>query len=284
MTDDAELVPDVAHADFDHPNIARMYDYHLGGSANFAIDRRTADEALRIAPQELDYCWANRAFLGRAVRTLVTEYAIDQFLDLGSGVPTVGNVHEIAQEHNPHAKVAYVDWEAIACHHARHLLGDQPRVTVTEADVCEPDTVLNAPGVAGLLDFTRPIAILAFGILDILPTTNGAGLVAHYRNACVRGSALAVSNNAQLTRSDEEVAGLRALLADTSTPNLYMRTPDEVAALLPGYTLLDPGVVPAPQWRPHQAVTDAEAMRGNVYGAVGIAITPAPPTSTYGRV
>ncbi len=271
MSHDAELAAQVAHADFEQPNIARMYDYHLGGSANFAIDRTTAEQALRVAPTERDYCWANRAFLGRAVRVLVTDHGIDQFLDLGSGVPTVGNVHEIAHQHDPTTRVAYVDWEAIACHHARHLLGaEEQRVAVTEADVCDPGTVLNAAGVAGLLDFTRPIAVLAFGILDILPTTDGAGLMARYRDACVPGSALAVSNNTQLTRTDEEVAGLRSLLAGTSTPNLYMRTPEEVAELLPGYTLLGPGVVPAAHWRPDRPVTDREAQRGNVHGAVGI--------------
>ncbi|GAA4833450.1 SAM-dependent methyltransferase [Saccharopolyspora rosea] len=271
MNHDAELAAQVANADFDRANIARMYDYHLGGSANFAIDRETAEQALKIAPTERDYCFANRAFLGRAVRHLVTEVGIDQFLDLGSGVPTVGNVHEIAHEHNPRARVAYVDWEAIACYHARHLLGpDEDRVSVTEADVCDPDTVLNAPGVAGLLDFSRPIAVLAFGILDIIPSTDGASLVTAYRDACVPGSALAVSNNAQLARTDEEVAGLRFLLSTTSTPQLHLRTPEEVAALLPGYTLIEPGVVPAAQWRPDRPVSDEEARRGNVYGAVGL--------------
>ncbi|NHD16133.1 MULTISPECIES: SAM-dependent methyltransferase [unclassified Actinopolyspora] len=271
MSHDAEPAAQVEDANFDRPSIARMYDYHLGGSANFAVDRAAAEQALRIAPTERDYCWANRSFLGRAVRTLVTEHGIDQFLDLGSGVPTVGNVHEIAHQHDPSARVAYVDWDTIACHHARHLLGSsEHRVTVTEADVGDPATVLGAPGVAGLLDFTRPIAVLAFGILDILPTTDGAGLVAHYRDACVPGSALAVSNNAQLSRTDQEVAGLRSLLADTATPNLHMRTSEEVAALLPGYTLLEPGVVPAALWRPDQTVTEQQARRGNVHGAVGI--------------
>ncbi|SFE32376.1 S-adenosyl methyltransferase [Actinopolyspora alba] len=271
MSHDAESASQIEHANLDQPNIARMYDYHLGGSANFAIDRTVAERALRLVPTERDYCWANRAFLGRAVRTLVTEHGIDQFLDLGSGVPTVGNVHEIAHQHEPSARVAYVDWEPVACHHARHLLGaEEHRVTVTEADVCEPETVLNAAGVAGLLDFTRPIAVLAFGILDILPTTDGAGLVSRYREACAAGSALALSNNAQLSRTDEEVAALHSLLADTSTPNLYLRTSEEVAALLPGYELLVPGVVPASLWRPDRYVTEEEARRGNVYGAVGI--------------
>lgn len=270
MSHDAELRAQVAHADFHQPNIARMYDYHLGGSANFAVDRDTAEEALRIAPTERDYCFANRGFLARAVRYLATEAGIDQFLDLGSGVPTVGNVHEVAHAHNPHARVAYVDWEAIACHHGRHILGGEHRVSVTEADVCDPDTVLSAPGVAGLLDFTRPVAVIAFGIFDIIPSADGAGLAAAYREACPSGSALAVSNNAQLSRTDEEVAGLRSLLAGTSTPQLHLRTPSEVAALLPGYRLVEPGVVPAAQWRPGQPVTEEEARRGNVYGAVGL--------------
>lgn len=270
MSQDAELQAAVAHADFHQPNIARMYDYHLGGSANFAIDRETAEQALRIAPTERDYCWANRGFLARAVRYLVTEAGIDQFLDLGSGVPTVGNVHEVARSCDAEVRVAYVDWEAIACHHARHILGEDARVSVTEADVCEPEAVLSAPGVAGLLDFTRPVAVLAFGVLDIIPSTDGAALVAAYRDACTSGSALAVSNNAQLSRTDEEVAGLRSLLAGTSTPQLHLRTPDEVAALLPGYRLVEPGVVPAAQWRPDRPVTDEEAHRGNVHGAVGL--------------
>ncbi|MDA3642761.1 SAM-dependent methyltransferase [Saccharopolyspora indica] len=266
---DAELAARVSHADLDNPNIARMYDYLLGGSANFAIDRETAERALEFAPTERDYCYINRGFLGRTVRFLTTEAGIDQFIDLGSGVPTVGNVHEIAHAHNPEARVAYVDWEAVACHHARHLLGGDERVTVTEADVCDPDSVLNAPGVAGLLDFSRPVAVLAFGILDIIPSPDGASLVAHYRDACVPGSALAVSNNAQLSRTDEEIAELRALLAETSTPQMHIRNADEVAALFPGYTLVEPGVVPAAYWRPDQPVDDAAARRGNVLGAVG---------------
>lgn len=176
----------LAHADFDQPNIARIYDYYLGGAANFAVDRALADRTLETVPRELDYCRANRAFLARAVRTLVTEYGIDQFLDLGSGIPTVGNVHEIAHRENPHARVAYVEWEDIAAHHARRLLGEhETRVTMTKADVCDPANVLSASGVSGLLDFTRPVAVLALGILDIAHEPDGAGLVRRYRDACV---------------------------------------------------------------------------------------------------
>ncbi len=269
MTEQQEA--ELAHAEFDRPSIARIYDYHLGGNANFAVDRAAGDEFERIFPDQLAYCRHNRAFLGRAVHTLATERGVDQFLDLGSGVPTVGNVHEIAHRHNPHARVAYVDWEAIAVHHARRLLGtDETRVTVTQADIQEPTEVLTSPGVAGLLDFTRPVAILALGILDIIPTADGAGLITHYRDACPSGSALAASHTARLDFTDEEWAGLNEVMASTSTPHARSVERHELPQLMPGYTLLDPGVVPAPQWRPEHPVPDAEARAANVYAAVGI--------------
>ncbi|GAB3678445.1 SAM-dependent methyltransferase [Saccharopolyspora tripterygii] len=273
MSDEAretELAAEVSHADLTRPNIARMYDYILGGSANFEVDRSAAEQALELVPTERDYSFTNRSFLGRAVRHLVTEAGIEQFLDLGSGVPTVGNVHEIARAHCPQAKVAYVDWEPIACHHARHLLGEDPQTSVTELDVCDAEGVLHSPGVAGLLDFSQPVAVLAFGILDLVPDTDGAALVERYRDACVAGSALAVSHNAQMSRTDAEVAALRSLLSTTSTPHLHIRTADEVTALFPGYALIDPGVVPAAHWRPEVPVSDEDAARANVLGGVGI--------------
>ena len=259
-------------ADVDLPSIARIYDYHLGGSANFAVDREAGDELERIYPDQLAYCRYNRGFLWRAVRTLAVDFGIDQFLDLGSGVPTVGNVHEAAQRCYSRARVAYVDWEAIAVHHAWRLLGpEQTRVTVTQADVCEPEVVLNSPGVAGLLDFTRPVGILALGILDITtPAGGAASLMARYRDACCRGSALAVSNAAQLTASDTQVGQINALMAGSSTPRMHWRSREQVAGLLPGYELLEPGVVPTAAWRPEQSVSDAEADRSNAYAAVGL--------------
>ena len=184
----------------------------------------------------------------------------------------MGNVHEAAQRCHSRARVAYVDWEAIAVHHARRLLDpEQTRVTVTQADVCEPDAVLNSPGVNGLLDFTRPVGILALGILDITtPTGGAANVMARYRDACCRDSALAVSNTAQLTASDTQVSQINALMAGSSTSTLHWRSREQVAALLPGYELLEPGVVPTAAWRPEHAVSDAEAARANAYAAVGM--------------
>ncbi|RRO18622.1 hypothetical protein EIL87_05755 [Saccharopolyspora rhizosphaerae] len=234
------------------------------------MDRTAADQALELVPTERDYSYTHRSFLGRAVRYLATEAGIDQFLDLGSGVPTVGNVHEIARAHCPQAKVAHVDWEPIARHHARTLLGEDPQVSVTELDVCDVGEVLRSPGVAGLLDFSPNGRGL--GVRRSRPRAHpdGAALVERYRDACAPGSALAVSNNAQLSRTDDEVAALRPLLAGTSTPHLHLRTADEVAELFPGYTLVDPGVVPAAHWRPDLPVSDEQAARGNVLGAVGL--------------
>ncbi len=262
----ADALTDVDHTT---PNIARMYDYFLGGSANFAVDRDAAEEFLRVFPGNTTWAQHNRSFLGRAVRHLCAR-GVDQFLDLGSGVPTVGNVHEIAQQENPDARVAYVDIEPIAVHHARQLLCENPRATVVQADMREPDMLLASPEIAELLDFTRPVAVLAVAILDIIHVEDPAGLIAAYRDACCPGSAVVLTNGAQMAMTDDERAGVAAILAHTTTPAANFRTADEVAALLPGYTMLEPGVVPSAAWRPDKFVSDSDAQKSNGYGAVGI--------------
>ncbi|WP_017972374.1 SAM-dependent methyltransferase [Actinopolyspora halophila] len=259
---------DLSGVDVGTPNIARMYDYFLGGGAHFGVDRQAAEELLTVFPGNTDWARINRAFLGRAVREL-SRRGIDQFLDLGSGIPTKGNVHEIAQQANPHARVAYVDIEPVAVSHANQLLQDSTQTTITQADIRQPEAVLTAPGVARLLDFTRPVAVLAVAILDIIDA-DPAALVASYRRACVPGSYLVLSHSAPLQASAEEWTGAQKAFETTSTPSLHLRTRDEIAALLQGYTLLDPGLVPSAQWRPDEEVTDAEAARSNGYAAVGV--------------
>ncbi|SFT35158.1 S-adenosyl methyltransferase [Actinopolyspora lacussalsi subsp. righensis] len=251
------------------PNIARMYDYFLGGSAHFESDRAAAEEFLRVYPGNTLWAQHNRSFLGRAVRELC-ELGIDQFLDLGSGIPTVGNVHEIAHRTNPDARVAYVDIEPVAVSHAEHMLRGTELATITRADMRRPEQVLNAPGVAGLLDFTRPVAVLAVAILDIISVRDPHGMLATYREACAPGSALAVTNGAQLTMTDEERAGIDRVMSGTTTPHVTFRDPEEVRELFAGYTLLEPGVVPSAAWRPAEPVTDEAARHSNGYAAVGI--------------
>lgn len=231
------------------PNLARMYDYYLGGSHNFAVDRAAADHAAAHAPHARTFARANRAFLQRVVVFLLAQ-GVDQFLDLGSGIPTVGNVHEITRPVNPDARVAYVDHEPVAVAAARHLLAGDRRTTVTHADIRDIDGVLSAPGVAGLLDFARPVAVLAVAVLHALPDRDDpAGVVAGYRDACPAGSYLAISHLAATSFTLAEQDAVRDVLDQTPTP-VTMRTRDEVAALLAGFTLVPPGVVLLPHWRP----------------------------------
>ncbi|MQA10206.1 MAG: hypothetical protein GEU98_16960 [Pseudonocardiaceae bacterium] len=246
-----------------------MYDYYLGGSTNFAVDREAAEAGLVAMPHARDYARANRAFMDRAVRYLARA-GIDQFLDLGSGIPTVGNVHEVAHRHNPEARVAYVDVEPVAVAHARLLLDDDPRVSVTQADIRQPQQVLAAEGVAGLLDFTRRVAVLAVAVVPFVPDQDEAlAVIEAYRRACVPGSFIVVSHISALSASPEQVAAAEGVMARTPTP-VRWRHRDEIAELLEGYTLVPPGLVPSPQWNPEDAPTVEEVGRSNAYAAVGI--------------
>ncbi|GAA2362569.1 SAM-dependent methyltransferase [Saccharopolyspora halophila] len=249
------------------PNSARMYDYYLGGSANFAVDREAAEAGLSAMPYARDYAVANRAFLRRAVAYLL-EQGVGQFLDLGSGIPTVGNVHEIAHQQDPRARIAYVDHEPVAVAHAQALLEGDELVSIDQADIRRPDEVLNAPGVARL-DFHRPVGVLAVAILPFVPDQQEAtALTAAYRRACAPGSHLAVTHISQLAASSEQVAAAEEVMAQTPTP-VRWRGPEEIAELLHGYELVEPGLVPTASWRPERAPTEDEVARANAYAAVG---------------
>ena len=255
--------------DVTRPNSARMYDYFLGGAQNFAVDREAADQASVAFPHIQVGARVNRSFLGRAVTYLV-QHGVDQFLDLGSGIPTVGNVHEIAHRHNPTVRVAYVDYEPVAVAHARRLLADNPLVTITQADIRRPDEVLAAPGVGDLIDFSRPVAVLAMAILHFLPDDDDPhGMLAAYRDACVAGSYLAISHGSQVTLSDQQIKEFLEAYARTPTPALF-RSVEQIRPLLAGYELVPPGLVLLPQWHPDEPVSDADAAESNIYGGIGL--------------
>ncbi|XVV02182.1 SAM-dependent methyltransferase [Actinosynnema sp. CA-248983] len=243
----ASWVP--ASVDLDRPSAARMYDYFLGGSHNFAVDREAAQSVERIYPGMAGAARANRSFLRRAVRYLV-EQGVDQFLDLGSGIPTVGNVHEIAQQANPSARVLYVDVEPVAVAHSNALLAGNPGATAVQSDLREVDTVLKAA--RDVLDFDRPIAVLMVAVLHFVPDSDEPGkAVARYRDALPAGSWLALSHGSlegvprDVLQDTERV---KAIYRRTDSP-LALRSHEEIAAFFAGFDVVEPGVVALPEWR-----------------------------------
>jgi hypothetical protein len=258
--------------DADTPNPARIYDYLLGGANNFAADRDAAEQAMRVGQVGRTVARSNRAFLRRAVR-FMCEQGVDQFLDLGSGIPTVGNVHEIAQQANPHARVAYVDNETVAVTYARRLLADDPRSVMVEADLRHPEQVLADPALTGLLDLSRPVGILLVSVLHFVPDAEDpAGIVAGYREAAAGGGYLVVSHYTDEGYSEEKraraEAGKDVYQRRTRTP-VVARGRAELAALLAGTELVPPGVVWAPDWHPDGTGTDPEvSSESEMYAAV----------------
>ena len=241
--------PPAPTVDISIPNAARMYDYLLGGCHNFAIDRETAEKAMaagRVSPLPAR---ANRSFLRRAVRFMI-DAGIDQFLDLGSGIPTVGNVHEIAQEANPDARVVYVDNEPIAVAHARQLLTGNSGATIVAADLRDIETVLNAQETRRLIDFDRPIGILLVAVFHFIPDSdNPAGIVASYLDAARAGGFLALSHYTEDSYTPEKRARAAAGRAAYGT-QVVGRGRTELMALMPGLELVAPGIVYTPEWRP----------------------------------
>ncbi|RKN51278.1 SAM-dependent methyltransferase [Micromonospora endolithica] len=246
-----------AELDLSRPNAARMYDYFLGGSHNFAADRQAADAVLAVAPHVADAARANRAFLRRAVQYALKQ-GIRQFIDLGSGIPTVGNVHDIAHSVDADARVLYVDVEPVAVAHARALLGVDPRVDVIQADICFPDFIIDNPTTQRLIDLDRPMAVLFVSVLHFIPGDVNA-IVEPFRAAMSPGSALVISHatSGTATSQTEEV---QRLYQRTPTP-LQLRHLADVQALFGDFAMVAPqpgaasradraALVPVSHWRP----------------------------------
>ncbi|MEU5092882.1 SAM-dependent methyltransferase [Streptomyces sp. NPDC021356] len=230
-------------------SVARMYDAMLGGEHNFAIDREAVAAFTAIDPQVRTLARANRAFLGRAVRFL-TEAGVRQFIDLGSGIPTQGNVHEVAQTAAPGARVVYVDNDPVAVAHSEALLADNPDATIVAADIRRPEEILAAPGVRKLIDFEQPVAVLMITILHfVTPREDPAGIVAAFRDALPAGSWLALTHATDEDRPDT-AAAVGQLYRDRATSPVTARSHDAIEALFDGFDLVDPGLVHVPLWRP----------------------------------
>jgi hypothetical protein len=260
---------DPPQVDLTRANPARMYDYYLGGAHNFAVDREAADKVLAILPETRTFARDNRAFLQRVVRYLVREAGITQFLDLGSGIPTVGNVHEIAQGIDPDCRVVYVDHESVAVAQSRRLLQGNDNAAVIHADVRNSDYVLGHRETRRLLDFDRPLGLLMLQVLPFVPDKDDpAGIVATYRDVCAQGSYLALAHS--LTPEYWPGAVDTAIeLYTNSTHPLCLRTPEQVGTMFDGYDLVEPGVVFTSAWRPDAEITDEQAQRSRAVAGLG---------------
>lgn len=253
--------------DVNRPSAARVYDYILGGAHNFAVDRALGDELIRTSPDVAETMRANRVFLRRAVRFLA-ESGVRQFLDIGSGVPTVGNVHEIAQAAAPDSTVVYVDVDPVAVGHSEAILDGNDRAGVICADMREPELILAEARRLGLIDVSRPVAVLLAGVVHFIPDADDpAGLVRHLVNAVAPGSYLLLSHTT-FDGQPPEVIEAQGLAARTAT-ELYPRPYQEILRYFDGTTLVEPGLVFIPLWRPEEGERIEHPERISAYAGVG---------------
>ncbi|MGA8116684.1 MAG: SAM-dependent methyltransferase [Actinocatenispora sp.] len=253
------------------PNAARAYDYFLGGSSNFAADRAFAEQLLEISPSVPAVTRLNRSFLRRVV-TFALDQGVTQFLDLGSGIPTAGNVHEITQQRTPDSRVVYVDYEPVAFAHAQAMLRDDPAAVVIHADLRNPDQILDDPELRAVLDFSRPIALLMVGVLLFVGDEDRpADLVATYRDRLAPGSLLALSHITVDDADDELRAEVDRLVGAyrAANENVYVRTHAEMLSWFDGMRLVEPGFVLLPDWRGDDQGEQRSPARVLGYGGVG---------------
>ncbi len=235
-------------------HIARVYNYWLGGKDNFAADRALAEQFIAADPAVIAGVRSNRAFLTRAVHYLATDAGIRQFLDIGTGIPTAGNTHEVAQRAAPDSRVVYVDNDPMVLLHARALLTSDPAGATDFIDADLRDTATILARAARMLDFTRPVAVLLVGILHCIPDKDDPrGIVARLMDAAAPGSYLVISHPAADIHADAMAEGA-ALMNRSLAGQITFRGRAEVARLFDGLELVEPGLVSTTQWRPGPGV------------------------------
>ncbi|HJY73444.1 MAG TPA: SAM-dependent methyltransferase [Streptosporangiaceae bacterium] len=249
------------------PNVARIYDYLLGGKDNFAADREAAGQLIAAIPDVAAIARDNRSFLGRVVRYLTGQAGVRQFLDLGGGLPTQANVHELAQGVAPDVRVVYVDNDPVVASHGRALLFTRDRVSMVLADLRDPASVWQHPEVAGLLDWTQPIAVLCTSTLHFVADEDEPHqVIAQYRDRMAPGSYLAITHGTL----EEDPAGERDKAAGIyrrASSQLHVRPLADVRRFFDGFELVEPGLVWISEWRPEPGTAPtgrAQSMRGAV--------------------
>ncbi len=249
------------------PHSARIWNYWLGGKDNYPVDREAGEQFVKVYPGIVAEARANRQFLTRAIHYLVNEADIDQFLDVGTGLPTVDNTHEVSQRLNPASRIVYVDNDPLVLAHARALLTSTPEgaTDYVDADLREPDKILDAA--AGTLDFSAPIALILSGIMGHI--ANGEGPHAIVRRLVDRlpsGSYLMLQDGTVV--SQENADALEDYNESGAVP-YHLRTPEQIASFFEGLELVEPGVVPIQIWRPDVTPTDPKN-HVNTFGGIGL--------------
>lgn len=256
--------------DISVPSVARMYDYYLGGSHNFEVDRQAARRAMESIPGMPKIMQANRAFVRRAVRYAVGE-GVTQFLDIGSGIPTFGSVHEVARAADPDARVLYVDHDPVAVAHSEAVLADDEGADVLGADLRDPRSILTSHQLKRLIDLNRPVALLLVAILHFVEDADDPyGAVAELRDALAPGSLLVLTHASYegIPLPPERAGGAVGVYEDIRNP-LIMRSREHIARFFEGYDMVEPGLVPLGKWRPDTAPEDEDPYTSSGYAGVG---------------
>jgi O-methyltransferase involved in polyketide biosynthesis len=243
-----------------------MYDYYLGGKDNFEVDRAAVVAVEAAMPEVRQLALENRAFLRRAV-SFMAAAGIRQFIDIGAGLPTAGNTHEVAQAKAPGSRVVYVDNDPIVLSHGRALLATNADTTVVTADLRDPADVVGRDEVRKLIDFSEPVGVLLIAMTHFLRDDERDSVMGELRTSLAPGSYLATTHVTVDRHSREAVDGVEAVYRKTPTP-IFFRTHDEIARFFDGFELVDPGLVTIDAWRPDPADPAPEAT-GWLYGGVG---------------
>jgi len=256
--------------DISRPNVARIYDYLLGGKDNFAIDREAAKQLQAVTPDMAGIVRDNRSFIGRVVHHVAAEGGIRQFLDLGGGLPTQTNVHEMAQQVVPDARVVYVDIDPVVWSHGQALLAHGDQVAMVRADLRKPETVMRHPDVLALLDLEQPVAVVCAAVLHFVADEDDPyRIIAEYRDHMAPGSYLAISHGATATAEedpDDVVGGVTSVYRQASA-QLHVRSLAGIQRFFDGFDLIDPGVVWINEWRPgpdFRSAGQPRSLRGGV--------------------
>jgi SAM-dependent methyltransferase len=255
--------------DISVPSVSRIYDFYLGGSHNFEVDRAAARKAMEFMPGLPKIMQANRAFMRRAVNYAV-DTGITQFLDIGSGIPTFGNVHEVARRATPDARVLYVDNDPVAVAHSRAVLDGDERSGVVAADLRKPRQILDSPE-AALLDLERPVALLLVAVLHFIEEDDDPyAAVAELRDALAPGSLLMLTHASfeGIPVPPEQAGGAVEVYQNIRNP-LVMRSREQVTRFFDGYEMVEPGLVSMPDWRPDGPVDQEDPYAFSGFAGVG---------------